>query len=285
MMIADRRSRFFFLLVTAVSWSGLAAQPPADPLDGRQGRNLALGNFRPRAMLKVEEHDLGRARFPVVDVHTHFPIRKGIFGGITGLVRAVDGVSLRIEKGEILGLVGESGCGKSTLSRTIMQLQPATSGEISLEEQNLSTLEPSAIQRRRLDFQMIFQDPYASLNPRMTVYSALAEALFGPGNKLAQRHLGIADDAERDRIVLADVGLAIGDLGHGFAIRNGGDVVGPGEAGADAQHQIGLGQEVGHRGRPRQGAGAERQGVVLGKRALGVEGRHHRHLQQRGKLL
>jgi predicted TIM-barrel fold metal-dependent hydrolase len=72
MMIADRRSNFFFLLVTAVSWSGLAAQPPADPLDGRQGRNLALGNFRPRAMLKVEEHDLGRARFPVVDVHTHF---------------------------------------------------------------------------------------------------------------------------------------------------------------------------------------------------------------------
>ena len=113
----------------------------------------------------------------LVDVHTHFPIRKGIFGGITGLVRAVDGVSLRIEKGEILGLVGESGCGKSTLSRTIMQLQPATSGEISLEEQNLSTLEPSAIQRRRLDFQMVFQDPYASLNPRMTVYSALAEAL------------------------------------------------------------------------------------------------------------
>lgn len=113
----------------------------------------------------------------LVDVHTHFPIRKGTFGGITGLVRAVDGVSLRIEKGEILGLVGESGCGKSTLSRTIMQLQPATSGQILLEGRNLSTLRPSAIQKRRLDFQMIFQDPYASLNPRMTVYSTLAEAL------------------------------------------------------------------------------------------------------------
>ena len=113
----------------------------------------------------------------LVDVHTHFPIRKGIFGGITGLVRAVDGVSLQIEKGEILGLVGESGCSKSTLSRTIMQLQSATSGRISLEGQNLSTLEPYAIQRRRLDFQMVFQDPYASLNPRMTVYSTLAEAL------------------------------------------------------------------------------------------------------------
>ncbi len=113
----------------------------------------------------------------LVDVHTHFPIRKGTFGGITDVVRAVDGVSLRIEKSEILGLVGESGCGKSTLSRTIMQLQPANSGQIFLEGQNLSTLGSMDIQRRRLDFQMVFQDPYASLNPRMTVYSTLAEAL------------------------------------------------------------------------------------------------------------
>ena len=111
------------------------------------------------------------------DVKTHFPVRKGAFGGVSGWVRAVDGVSLTIEKGEILGLVGESGCGKSTLSRTIMQLQPATAGEIWLEGQNLCALPPSGIRRRRLDFQMVFQDPYASLNPRMTVYSTLAEAL------------------------------------------------------------------------------------------------------------
>jgi len=91
--------------------------------------------------------------------------------------KAVDHVSLTIERGEILGLVGESGCGKSTLSRTIMQLIPATSGSVILENENLSRLPPSQIRRRRLDFQMIFQDPYASLNPRMTIFSTLAEAI------------------------------------------------------------------------------------------------------------
>ena len=111
------------------------------------------------------------------NVHTHFPIRKGTFGSATDWVRAVDGVSLSIEQGEILGLVGESGCGKSTLSRTVMQLERATSGSILLEGEDLCALPPAAVRRRRLDFQMVFQDPYASLNPRMTVYSTLAEAL------------------------------------------------------------------------------------------------------------
>ena len=113
----------------------------------------------------------------LVDVHTHFPVRKGTFGGGSDVIRAVDGVTLGVNKGEILGLVGESGCGKSTLSRTIMQLQRANSGHISLEGEDLSSLGARQIQERRLDFQMVFQDPYASLNPRMTVYSTLAEAL------------------------------------------------------------------------------------------------------------
>lgn len=112
------------------------------------------------------------------DIKTHFPVRKGLFGSQSSeKVKAVDGVSLTISKGEILGLVGESGCGKSTLSRTIMQLIPATSGAVILEGQNLSALPPYAVRQRRLDFQMIFQDPYASLNPRMTVFSTLAEAI------------------------------------------------------------------------------------------------------------
>ncbi len=112
------------------------------------------------------------------DVRTHFPIRKGIIATRTvDWVRAVDGVSLTLDKTAILGLVGESGCGKSTLSRTIMQLIPPTSGSILLDGEDLCRLPRSEIRRRRLDFQMVFQDPYASLNPRMTVFTILSEAL------------------------------------------------------------------------------------------------------------
>ena len=96
---------------------------------------------------------------------------------VTDTIKAVDGIDLSIEEGEILGLVGESGCGKSTLSRTIMQLIPATSGSVILKDEDLSSLTRNEIRKRRLDFQMIFQDPYASLNPRMTINSTLAEAI------------------------------------------------------------------------------------------------------------
>jgi len=112
------------------------------------------------------------------NLHTHFKRNAGgLFRPSIKVTRAVDGVSLSVEKGEILGLVGESGCGKSSLSRTLMQLIPATSGEVVLDGENLSALPRHLVRKRRLDFQMIFQDPYASLNPRMTVFSTLAEAI------------------------------------------------------------------------------------------------------------
>ena len=104
--------------------------------------------------------------------------KTGLIGlSRTPIVKAVNHVSLSIQKGEILGLVGESGCGKSTLSRTIMQLQKPTSGSIWLEGVDLSALSSKEMRKRRLDFQMVFQDPYASLNPRFTVYQTLAEAI------------------------------------------------------------------------------------------------------------
>jgi oligopeptide transport system ATP-binding protein len=92
-------------------------------------------------------------------------------------VKAVDGVSLTLQRGEIVGLVGESGCGKSTLGRTILQLVPPTEGSVILAGKNLAELRGDELRRARADFQMIFQDPYASLNPRMTVYDTLAEAI------------------------------------------------------------------------------------------------------------
>lgn len=127
----------------------------------------------------------------------------GLFSSTQEEIRAVDGVSFSIEKGEILGLVGESGCGKSTLSRTVMQLQPATSGHVILDGQDLTQLPKKEVRRRRLDFQMIFQDPYASLNPRMTVFSTLAEAI-------CQRHPSLRkSDQLTSKVVelMATVGL------------------------------------------------------------------------------
>ena len=96
-------------------------------------------------------------------------------------MRAVDGVSLAVREGEVLGLVGESGCGKSTLARTILQLVPATSGAVILNGRNLGEASRSEMQACRRDLQMIFQDPYASLNPRMTVLATLAEPLLVHG--------------------------------------------------------------------------------------------------------
>ena len=129
-------------------------------------------------------------------------IRKTFHKGRERVV-AVDGVSLTVSQGEILGLVGESGCGKSTLSRIIMQLLPPDSGRVRLGNIDLTSLPRREIRRHRLDFQMIFQDPYASLNPRLTVFSALGEAL-------QQRHPKLKGPALQDRVagLLETVGLS-----------------------------------------------------------------------------
>jgi oligopeptide transport system ATP-binding protein len=137
------------------------------------------------------------------NVKTHFPVHRGaVFRRQVGTVKAVDGVSLTVGRGEVLGLVGESGCGKSTLARTILQLVPATEGAVVLEGRNLTAAGSAEVQAARRRLQMVFQDPYASLNPRMTVFDTLAEPMR------VHRVCARAEVAARVATLMEMVGLA-----------------------------------------------------------------------------
>ena len=111
------------------------------------------------------------------NLKVHFPVKHGVFSRARQFVHAVDGVSLHIAPGETLGLVGESGCGKTTLGRAVVRLVEATAGRICFEGEDITRLGGDRLRRRRRTFQMIFQDPYGSLNPRMTVSRIIGEAI------------------------------------------------------------------------------------------------------------
>jgi len=145
---------------------------------------------------------MSEALLEVRDLVKHFPVGGGMLAKAQGLVRAVDGVSFSIKKGETLGLVGESGCGKTTTGRCILQLERATSGSILFEGVDLVTLDDAALRAARRRIQVIFQDPYSSLNPRMTIGQILAEPLEVHG--IVREAKARAD---RVRELLTQVGL------------------------------------------------------------------------------
>ena len=129
----------------------------------------------------------GSPLLEVQDLRVHFPIRKGLFKRVVGHVKAVDGVSLRVEAGRTLALVGESGCGKTTVGKAILQLIRPTGGSVRFEGVELTQLRGEALRRRRSDFQIVFQDPYASLNPRMRIGDILLEGINALGDAESKR--------------------------------------------------------------------------------------------------
>lgn len=140
------------------------------------------------------------ALLEVEDLKVYYPVRGGWFRPKRYL-RAVDGVSFSLEAGETLGLVGESGCGKSTLGRALVRLENPAAGRVMLDGRDMAALKGRELRRARKNFQMIFQDPYGSLNPRLTIFQALDEVLA------LHFRLNRAERLERAAALLERVGL------------------------------------------------------------------------------
>ena len=156
-------------------------------------------------MMNREPEEMRAADAPLLEVRhlkKYFPVRKGVFSRVAAQVKAVDDVSFSLPAGKTLGLVGESGCGKTTIGRTVLRLYPPTAGEVIFDGKPVFGISRAEMRKLRSDMQLIFQDPYGSLNPRMTVGAIVGEALtiHGIGTR--------ADRRERVEELLRRVGLA-----------------------------------------------------------------------------
>ena len=176
---------------TVITGSDSEAMPVAGRGESGAVTAVPAGDQQSRFLLATDE------------LRVHFPIRRGLFKRTVGSVKAVDGVSLQIRRAECLALVGESGCGKTTVGKSILRLIEPTAGRVTLEQVELGTLSSAQMRGRRKDLQIVFQDPYASLNPRMRVAELVEEGM---------RALNLGDAAWRERKVdeiLTRVGLSV----------------------------------------------------------------------------
>lgn len=152
---------------------------------------IEQGGGQGREALANDEHAISAPLLSIKDLYVYFPVLSGVLRRRTGWVRAVDGVSFAIKPGETLGLVGESGSGKSTIGRTIVRLTEPRGGSVDFEGADLLAMKGEELRRRRRGFQMVFQDPYSSLDPRQTVGAILGEPLrvhrIASGRALAAR--------------------------------------------------------------------------------------------------
>jgi len=169
--------------------SGIGSRPQGAVETAAGSGGVAEPQARPAPLLGVN------------DLKIYFPIRRGILQRVVAQVRAVDGVSLEIHSHRTLALVGESGCGKTTVGKGILQLVPVTEGSVSFDGVDLSRLTPAALRPLRKDFQIVFQDPYSSLNPRMRVVEIVEEGMEA---------LGLDAGRRQDRVdeLLLQVGLS-----------------------------------------------------------------------------
>ena len=176
-----------------------------------EGARLEVSEERLAPQVKRSERELesAAALLDVQNLETHYPVTGGFFGKVVDHVRAVDGVSMSIRRGQTFGLVGESGCGKTTLGRSLLRLTEPTGGKVLFDGQDVTAADPVALRALRKRMQIIFQDPYSSLNPRMTVADILLEALreYRPGDSRAHYR-------DAAGVLLDKVGLSPSHLGR-----------------------------------------------------------------------